>query len=62
MTIAKDLKQWRARLRITQKQAAEQLGVPYRTYDGWEQEWHAPSHPGIIRKLMAQVEQERKAS
>ncbi|MEI7532872.1 MAG: helix-turn-helix transcriptional regulator [Verrucomicrobiae bacterium] len=30
------LKDWRARRGITQKEAAERLGVAMRTYQGWE--------------------------
>jgi transcriptional regulator with XRE-family HTH domain len=30
------LKAWRARRGITQKEAAERLGVAMRTYQGWE--------------------------
>ena len=34
--MARKLSRWRARLEMTQADAANLLGVPLRTYQGWE--------------------------
>lgn len=36
------IKQIRAKMGLTQKQAAEKCGVPYRTYQNWENEYRNP--------------------
>ncbi len=39
------LKAWRARRNITQKEAADRLGVPLSTYRRWEQATSRPIFP-----------------
>jgi transcriptional regulator with XRE-family HTH domain len=50
------LKAWRARRGITQKQAAEELGVGMRTYQKWENGERKTSHlpPDNIFKLLCE--------
>lgn len=46
-----ELIEWRSRLKYTQRQAAEYLDVPLRTYEGWE--WGKPvEQPGPVRRLI----------
>jgi Predicted transcriptional regulator len=52
MTLADDLRTWRLALGWTRKQAAEFLGVPLRTLEGWEQGRRKPDQEGPIRRLM----------
>lgn len=51
------LRKWRKALGLTQKQAADRLGVSVRTYEGWEQ-GKGPSNPGPVKKLMEQATNE----
>lgn len=48
---SEQLKMWRGEL--TQKEAADKLGVPFETYRGWEYKKHFPS-------LLARAEVERR--
>lgn len=41
---AKQLRDWRRRLDLSQPAAASELGVPVSTYRNWEQ-GHRPLHP-----------------
>jgi DNA-binding transcriptional regulator YiaG len=42
MNISAELKLWRSRNHLTQREAAEILGVPYKTFVDWEQERRGP--------------------
>jgi DNA-binding transcriptional regulator YiaG len=42
MSLSKQLKQWRERLKISQAEASSKLGVPVRTYQQWEQGRQSP--------------------
>lgn len=46
------LREWRRRMRWTQKRAAEHMGCTLRTYENWEQGYKTPRHPVAVRKLM----------
>ncbi len=52
MTFGEELKQWRAREALTQKQAADYLRVNVRLLQDWEQDRQEPGAPGPIRALM----------
>lgn len=52
MTLAEDLRSWRLALGWTRQQAADYLGVPLRTFEGWEQGRRKPHGFGAIKKLM----------
>lgn len=52
MNLAAELRTWRLALGWTRRQAAEFLGVPLRTLEGWEQGRRKPDQEGPIRKLM----------
>jgi DNA-binding transcriptional regulator YiaG len=56
-TLSADLREWRARLGLSQPQAATRLGVPLGTYRGWEQEQSPPAHPRLVRLAMERVEE-----
>jgi len=47
-----DLSTWRAHLGMTQKEAADFLFVPIRTYQEWEQGRRAPKQAGPLRKVL----------
>jgi len=54
MTFASQLKSERARLRITQNQAADLLSVPARTYQDWESSVSVPhdvTQEGALNRL-----------
>jgi DNA-binding transcriptional regulator YiaG len=51
-TFADDLKEWRSRMGFLQPHAAAWLGIPYRTYQEWEQGRSEPSQLGPVRKLL----------
>lgn len=61
-TFADELKRWRAKLGITQVEAALRLQCNYDTYVGWEQSRHAPSLPTVIRAMMRRAEDEARHS
>lgn len=52
-----ELRKWRQRLGWTQAQAAAHLGIPERTYEGWERDAQPkrPANEGAVRKLMEQA-------
>ena len=47
-----DLLKWRKKLGWTQREAAEYLDVPVRTYESWEQGHRQVANPGPIKALM----------
>ncbi len=47
-----ELIEWRTRFRWTQKEAAEYLDVPLRTYQGWEIGHRKVHNPGPVRRLL----------
>jgi len=49
--LADDLRAWRSALKWSQARAAEALGVPPRTYQGWEGD-RRPDHPSVVRLAM----------
>lgn len=51
-----DLKQWRKKMGWTQKDAANWLGVSFRSYESWECSHRNPQHPIAIRARMAEAE------
>lgn len=50
-TFADELKAWRASAQLSQSEAAERLGVPKRTYEGWES-GRKPAQLEVVRKLL----------
>ena len=52
MSFADELKAWRRRKGLTQKEAAAHLGVEWRTYEGWEHGRFEPKHVGLIRRAL----------
>lgn len=57
-TINSQLKKWRARRRLSQRQAAEHLGVPKRTLQEWEQGRRTPrglAWLALLSKLQAKA-------
>ena len=44
MTLAEDLRAWRATKGLTREEAAERLGVNWRTLEGWEQGRREPPY------------------
>ena len=52
--LSETLHQWRATLRLTQPVAAAALGVPLRTYQGWEG-GREPEHPTLLRLALTAV-------
>ena len=56
---AADLKAWRERLGLTQRQAAEALRCSYRTLQGWEAGW---ATPGMLPIACQAIEEKYKAS
>ncbi len=52
MTFGEELKQWRSREALTQKQAADYLRVNVRLLQDWEQDRQEPGAPGPVRALM----------
>lgn len=46
-TFAKELRAWRKALGLVQKQAAGELGISKRTYEGWE---YGRTSPGALAK------------
>jgi DNA-binding XRE family transcriptional regulator len=64
MTFREELKAWRARCDLTQRQAAEALGVKLRSLEHWESAsdiaLRIPPHLGLLRTRMAQIEEEHK--
>lgn len=55
-----DLKSWRAALDLTQAGAAEALGVPKRTYEGWEAGRTPTEHPSLLTLACEAVKRRRK--
>jgi DNA-binding transcriptional regulator YiaG len=51
---ADELKNWRARMGLTQGQAAQALNTPVSTYQSWEQGRHRP--PGLVDALCREIE------
>jgi DNA-binding transcriptional regulator YiaG len=49
-SFAGKLQHWRARRKLTQREAAEALGVPYKTLVNWEQALRSP--PGWQQTLL----------
>jgi DNA-binding XRE family transcriptional regulator len=49
--LAQVLREWRARWRWSQTEAADVLGVPARTYMEWER-YRLPDHPDLIRNAI----------
>lgn len=59
----KELSDWRKRAGLTQRAAAQWLGVSQRTYENWEQNTRRMRHPVAVRRIMLQVDAKvRKAS
>lgn len=54
------LKSWRAALGLTQAGAAEALGVPKRTYEGWEAGRQLSKHPSLLALACETVKRRRK--
>ena len=54
-----DLKAWRHRLGLTQRQAAEQLGVPPLTLSAWETGRVAVKRPAMLQLACRMLELER---
>ncbi len=54
---ADDLKTWRASLGLTQKAAAEALGISRRTLEGWEA-GRPISYPTVLKLALDQIEQQ----
>jgi DNA-binding transcriptional regulator YiaG len=54
--IRDDLKAWRARVGLTQSEAAARLGVNLRTYEAWEMGRHSPSTADVVRLAMGAIE------
>ena len=54
-----DLSSWRARLGLTQAEAAAALDVPLRTFQGWEM-GRAVDRPTIVRLALWAVEEKSK--
>lgn len=54
MTPGQKLRAWRARLRLTRKQAAEFLKTPEGTYRGWEDDRYTP--PPMYELAIACIE------
>lgn len=54
-TLTDDLKAWRARLGLTQAEAARWLDVPVRTYEGWEF-GRAFDRPHVLRLAIMALE------
>lgn len=52
---AKVIKAWRKRCGITQRGAAELLGVPLTTFQGWEQ-GRSMRHVDLLHVAMADIE------
>lgn len=50
-SLAKRLKQWRARRKLTQEDAARHLGVSQRSFENWEQGRSTPSSLGLSMLL-----------
>ena len=53
------LKAARMRLNLTQREMAEKMGTPLRTYQGWEAGRKAPGIVSVCIKLIEKIE-ERK--
>lgn len=49
---AAELRRWRERLDLTQRQAAEQLDIHYDALRDWELGRRVPANPGPVRKAM----------
>lgn len=56
-----ELRDWRDKLGWTQKEAANYLGYPVRSYENWEQDHRPVPYPVTIRRLMGMMT-DRKAS
>ena len=54
-TFAADLKAWTKRMGYTRAQAAEALGAPFTTFEGWCA-GRQPAMEGMARRLMAMLE------
>ena len=51
-----ELKAARKRLNLTQREMAEKLGTPLRTYQGWEAGRRAPGIVPVCMKLLEKIE------
>ena len=61
MTLAEELKAWRAKLGLTQAKAANRLQVSLHTYRGWEGgKRRNKLQAGPIRKLISQIKPRRQ--
>lgn len=55
--MADEMRAWRKRLQFTQSSAASALGIPFRTYQHWEDNsMRGPAHPAILRMAMDWIE------
>jgi DNA-binding transcriptional regulator YiaG len=58
---AQELVAWRRQHGLTQRQAADWLGIPIKTYQNWEQSHRVMKYPVTIRRLMDAVRRRRRA-
>lgn len=59
-TFSEELKRWRVKMRLTQVQAAEALGVTYDALRNWELGRTDPANVGPLRKVMKLALEEAK--
>lgn len=60
-TFGEELKAWRARVGLTQRDAAEELRVNYDTYRGWEIDRFSPhAYVNLLRDRMERIEEGKK--
>lgn len=59
--IVAQLKRWRVRHHLTQRQAADQLQVSLRTYQGWEA-GRRKTHVAIVRLAMRNAKPKKGAA
>ncbi len=62
MDFSEELKRWRARMGLTQREAADRLEVKYDTLRDWELGRRSPGNMGPVRKVMALALNEMKQS